>query len=62
MPFMSLFGMSKLPDLYHIPDNGFKPDDKNEITGIATPFLTQPQNGFVIVTSIVNYLTKSVAE
>lgn len=65
MPFMSLFGISKLLDSYHIPNNGFKPDDKNGIKGIAAPFLSQTENGFVIVTSIqgntVNYLTQGVA-
>lgn len=66
MPFKSLFGISKLLDSYQIPNKGFRLDDKNEITGIATPFMAQTPRGFVIVTGIhggtVSYLTQGVAE
>lgn len=66
MPFKSLFGISKLLDSYQIPNKGFRLDDKNEITGIATPFMAQTPKGFVIVTGIhggtVSYLTQGVAE
>ena len=67
MPFLSLFGLSKLLQEYGVDSAGYKLADPSQITSIKPPFLLQTRRGFVIVSDIrsdgsVNYLTEGVEE
>lgn len=55
MTFKSLFGLSHLLKDYGIPSEGWKLNDKNELTSLVPPFLAQRKDGvFVIVEEFSN--------
>lgn len=66
MPFMSLFGLSKLLESYGVESEGLLISDKSEITKLTPPFIAHTPGGLVITTSIGNgtigYLTQGVPE
>lgn len=66
MPFMTLFGLSKLLEEYGVTSEGYELSDKSELSALTPPFLASTPRGIVIVTDVtpekVSYLSRGVAE
>lgn len=66
MPFMSLFGLSKLLEEYGVECQAYSVADKSQLTLLPVPFVAVTNAGMVIVTAaddnVVTYLTQGVVE
>ena len=66
MPFKTLFGLSQLLKQYGVESQGYKLEDKTQVTSVPVPFIAQTGGGLVIVTKFsaqnVNYLTEGRPE
>lgn len=66
MPFMTLFGLSKLLEEYNIPGRGLLLEDKSELIKLTPPFLAHTKGGFAIVTALtpdkVTYMSQGETE
>lgn len=66
MPFMSLFGLSRLLASYNIGCEGLFIEDRSEIVKLTPPFIAHTPGGLVIATAVgdgrIDYLTQGVPE
>lgn len=66
MPFKTLFGVAQLLKEYGVESEGYRLQDKSDITSINTPFLAQTKGGLIIIYKIdknkIYYLTQGVSE
>lgn len=56
MPFLSLFGLSKLLQEYGVDSAGYMLDDPSQITSIKPPFLLQTRRGFLPISSFLTQI------
>lgn len=66
MPFMTLFGLSKLLEEYKIKSEGVYLEDKGELAKITPPFLAHTKGGFALVINFtpprITYMTQGETE
>lgn len=66
MPFMTLFGLSKLLEEYNVKSEGLYLENKGELVKVTPPFLAHTKGGFTLIVNLsptrVTYMTQGETE